>query len=61
MEQSCIALPCGLYAFAFIVLLFVTISVLVVWPAVWSNNPSRRQAAYAVLDRILNFFRHTRS
>jgi hypothetical protein len=60
MQQSYITLPGGIYTFVVIVLLVVTISVLVVWPAVWSSDPSRRQAAYAVLDRILKFFRSTR-
>jgi hypothetical protein len=49
--------PGGLYTAVFIVALTVTISGLIVWPAVWSLELSRRQAAYQVLDRILKFFR----
>jgi cytochrome b subunit of formate dehydrogenase len=60
MKQGYIALQGSLYTFAIIVILVLTISGLIVWPAVWSNNPSRRRAAYAVLDRILKLFRPTR-
>lgn len=59
MKQGYFALP-GDYTFALIFLLILAISGLVVLPAVWSKNPSRRRAAYAVLDRILKFFRPTR-
>jgi hypothetical protein len=35
--------------------LFVIMYVGVIGPAIWSRQPSRRRAAYAVLDRILDF------
>jgi hypothetical protein len=60
MKQDYFALPGEFYTFALIVLLILTISGLVVLPAVWSRNPSRRRAAYKVLDLILMFFRSTR-
>lgn len=49
--------PEGLFTFVFAVIIVLVISVIVVWPAVWSDKPSRRQAASEVLDRILKFFR----
>jgi hypothetical protein len=54
MGQSFAAVP-SLYIFVFLLVLTVIISVLVVWPAVWSNQPYRRKAAYVVLDRLLKF------
>ena len=54
MGQSLAAVP-GLFIFVFLLVLTVMIAVLVVWPAVWSDLPDRRQAAYAVLDRLLKF------
>jgi hypothetical protein len=56
MRQNFVAVP-SQYIFVFCIILTVTIATLVVWPAVWSNNPFRRQAAYMVLDRILKFLR----
>jgi hypothetical protein len=54
MGQSFAAVP-TLFIFVFLLVLTVMIAVLVVWPAVWSDRPDRRQAAYAVLDRLLKF------
>jgi hypothetical protein len=54
MGQSFAAVP-SLFIFVFLLVLTVMIVVLVVWPAVWSDRPGRRQAAYAVLDRLLKF------
>jgi hypothetical protein len=57
MQQNIAMTPRDLYTFVVIIMLTLAISVLVVWPAVWSGKPARRQAAYRVLDRILKFFR----
>ncbi len=54
MGQSFAAIP-SLFIFVFLLVLTVMIVVLVVWPAVWSDRPDRRWAAYAVLDRLLKF------
>jgi hypothetical protein len=54
MGQSFAAVP-SLFIFVFLLVLTVMIIVLVVWPAVWSDQPDRRQAAYVVLDRLLKF------
>jgi hypothetical protein len=59
MQQELLALPGEFYTFMIAIVLVVTISGLVVWPAVWSKKPDRRRAAYRVLDRILKFFRPT--
>jgi hypothetical protein len=57
MQVSYIPLPEGLYAFTFTVLLVLIITVLVIWPAVWAHDQTRREAAYRVLDLTLKFFR----
>jgi hypothetical protein len=51
------SLPGNLYSFAIIFIQVLTIAGLVVWPAVWSNDPSLRRAAHAVRDCIVMFFR----
>lgn len=61
MEQSYLALPGEFYAYSLLILLVVVISVLVVWPAVWSTDAARREAAFRVLDRILTFLRPPRA
>jgi hypothetical protein len=61
MESNYFALPGEFYTYSLIILLVLVISVLVVWPAVWSKDPARRLAAFEVLDRILTFFRSPRA
>jgi hypothetical protein len=60
MESNYFALPGEFYTYSLLVLLVLVISVLVVWPAIWSKDPIRRRAAFRVLDRILTFLRSPR-
>jgi hypothetical protein len=60
MESSYFALPGEFYTWCLLILVVLLISVLVVWPAVWSKDRARRRAAFRVLDRILTFFRSPR-
>jgi len=60
MKQGYFALPGEFYTYALIVPPIPTTSALVVWPMVWSENPSCCMAAYLALDRIPEFFRPTR-
>jgi hypothetical protein len=55
MQISYIPLLEGPYAFTFAVLLVLIITILVVWPAVWAHDQTRREAAYRVLDLTLGF------
>jgi hypothetical protein len=54
MGQNFAAVP-SLFIFVFFPVLSVTITALVVWPAVWSDQPDRRQEAYAILSCLLKF------
>lgn len=67
MKPNYFALPGEFYTYSLLallalpVLLVLVISVLVVWPAVWSKDPARRRAAFRVLDRILTFLQSPRA
>lgn len=54
MGQNFAAVP-SLFIFVSFLILSVMIAALVVWPAVWSDQPDRRQAAYVVLRCLLMF------
>ena len=43
------------YAPLYVIALLVMAYAGVIGPAIWSRKPSRRRAAYAVLDRLLDF------
>jgi hypothetical protein len=45
----------GQWTLALVVLIAVLLIVGVLWPAIWSQKPSRRKAALAVLDRLLRW------
>lgn len=57
MQPNIAAMPEVTAVYVSVVTVTMIIAILVVWPAIWSDKPWRRKAAFNVLDRLLIFLR----